>query len=999
MPLAARTVAIAIVVGLAYFFAAQLGFRAAFLAEQVTTVWAPTGIALAALLLWGITLWPAIWLAAFAANALTQVPLWVAVGIATGNTLEAVAAAWVLSRIHGFDPVFRRTRDVLAFIAIAVFASPFLSASIGVLMLCVGGVTPWERYVELWREWWSGDALGALLVGPAILTSVRAPRQGFRRRLETLALLALTVAATAVVSGRLLPISIGEPHPAFIIFPFVIFAAVRLGQPATSLVILGAAAVNVWHTMSGYLPLGEAAVHDHLLIGHAFMGVLAGSGLLLAAATTERRLLEQRRGAAYAVGNAIAASSSLEDAAPRILGALCSSLGWQAGGFWIVDPALDRLRCVAGWAQNPDKASTFLSTTKDMTITSGSGLPGRVWASGAPSWIDDVVADPGFPRADAARQSGLHGAFAFPVRHSQEIVGVVECFSESIAAVDHDLLATMAAIGYQLGDFLSRKQIETAVSDQQSRTRAILESALDAIISMDHRGRITEFNGAAERMFGHPREQAIGQELASLIIPNALRNGHRTGLAAYLHTGHGPFIDRRVETTAVRSDGSEFPVEVSITRVPTVPPLFTGFVRDMTDRDNAERERRALLEAELSARREAEAANRAKDEFLATLSHELRTPLNAIVGWTRMLLDGMLDEPSVRRALTIIDRNAHAQAQLVTDLLDVSRIIIGKLALNLCPIDLGSVIGAALDTVRPAADAKRIRITSTLGTTRLTSGDFQRLQQVVWNLLSNAIKFTPEGGVVEVKLTEADTGNLRLTVTDSGMGIDPAFLPHVFDRFRQADGSSTRQHGGLGLGLAIVRHLVELHGGTVAAESVGIGKGAALIVELPRLADGAATPVIPGTAAGERPSREIRPLAGCQIVVVEDDEDARHLLVTLLTSAGATVRDVSSVDAALTILRDQRADVVLIDAGLPGKDGYALARELRAGDSAQSQTRIAAVTAYARQEDSESLLGAGFDAHIAKPVDVRLVISTVLRLWEARSASAHAPIDSPNRGG
>jgi len=354
----------------------------------------------------------------------------------------------------------------------------------------------------------------------------------------------------------------------------------------------------------------------------------------------------------------------------------------------------------------------------------------------------------------------------------------------------------MSAIGYQMGDFLSRKQSETAVSDQQSRTRAILESALDAIISMDHRGRVTEFNGAAERMFGYPREQAIGQELASLIIPKALQGGHRTGLDTYLHTGQGPFIDRRVETTAVRSDGSEFPVEVSITRVPTVPPLFTGFVRDLTDKADAERERRARLEAELAARREAEEANRAKDEFIATLSHELRTPLNAIVGWTRMLLDGMLDEPSAKRALTIIDRNAHAQAQLVTDLLDVSRIITGKLSLNRCPIDLGSVIGAALDTVRPAADAKRIRITSTLGTTRLTSGDFQRLQQVVWNLLSNAIKFTPEGGVVEVKLSETDTGSLRLAVTDSGVGIDPAFLPHVFDRFRQADGSSTRQHGG-----------------------------------------------------------------------------------------------------------------------------------------------------------------------------------------------------------
>jgi len=305
----------------------------------------------------------------------------VAAGIATGNTLEAVAAVWVLSRLREFDPVFRRTHDVIAFMVAAVVVGPIISASVGVAMLCIGDVAPWARYSELWREWWSGDALGALIVGPTLLTLVRAPRQGFRRRLETLALIALTVVVTAVVSGRLLSISIGEPHPAFIIFPFVIFAAVRLGQPATALVILGAAAVNVWHTMSGYLPLGDAAVHDHLLVGHAFMGVLAGSGLLLAAATTERRLLEQRREAAYSVGNAIAASSTLDDAAPRILGALCASLGWQVGNFWIVDPALDRLRCVASWARNADKTSAFLSATKDMPSPPGRDCPD---ASGPP---------------------------------------------------------------------------------------------------------------------------------------------------------------------------------------------------------------------------------------------------------------------------------------------------------------------------------------------------------------------------------------------------------------------------------------------------------------------------------------------------------------------------------------------------------------------------------------------------------------------------------------
>ena len=829
MPRIAATVAIATVVAVSYLAAAKFGFGAAFLAEQVTTVWAPTGIAQAALLLYGIKLWPAVWLAAFTANAMTNVSLWAAGGIATGNTLEAVVAAWALSQLIGFDPAFARTRDGVAFVVIAVTASPIISASIGVTVLCVDQAAAWERFGELWREWWIGDALGALIVGPAILTTVRAVRErtwrvpgrrspGERRTMETIGLVLLTVVVTAV-AGRFLPTASNAP-PAFIIFPLVIVAAVRLGQPATALVTFSAAAVLVWSLMAVQQPSTAAAFEENLLLVHAFMGVLAGSGLLLAAATAERRVLES----------------------------------------------------------------------------------GRV--------------------------------------------------------------------------------------EQQTRTRAILDTALDAVISMDHHGRIIEFNPAAERMFGYPQSQAIGQELGTLIIPSALRDQHRAGLKTYLATGTGPFIDRRVETTAIRADGSEFPVEISITRVPTEPPVFTGFVRDVTDRVDAERQRRALLDAELAARREAETANHAKDEFLATLSHELRTPLNAIVGWTRMLLDGMLDEQSARRALAIIDRNAHAQAKLVTDLLDVSRIITGKLSLTLRPVDLGSVVGAALDTVRPAADAKRIRLISKLtSSARVTIGDFERLQQVVWNLLSNAIKFTPDEGIVEVELSEPGNGTLRLTITDSGIGIAPDLLPHVFDRFWQADGSPTRPHGGLGLGLSIVRHVVDQHGGTVHAESAGLGMGTRFVVELPQLVQ---SPASSDSASldEKRRSSDNRPLAGCRILVVEDEEDSRALLAAALTHSGADVRAVASASQALAALKDAWFDIVLADVGLPGKDGYALVKDIRAIDRGRSLP-IAAVTAYARPEDRERLLAAGFDAHLPKPTEPRGVIEIVLRLWKNRPA--HRP--------
>ena len=979
MPQALKTSAIAASLCIAYVVTAQLGFHAAFVADQVTTVWAPTGIAQAALLLWGVRLWPAVWLGAFAANALTDIPWWAASGIATGNTLEAVATALILSRVLGFDPALRRTRDAVAFLVVAVAAATMISATAGTAILCAAGNVPWSRYPELWREWWSGDALGALIVAPAILTTFRGERQSRRRIVEAAALVLAAAIAAAALTGRFFSPSVGEPPP-FVVLPFVIVAAVRLGQPAAAWVTLGAATVTVWNTFAGYRPFGATDVHGNLLLVNAFMAVLAGCGLLLAAAITERRVLERRRAAAYAAGNVIAGASSLEEIAPRVLQAIGANLGWQAGRLWIVHSTLGKLHCVAVWADDEQIAAELLTATRDLTFARGVGLPGRTRADCTASWIESIDGHP-----------LLRGAFAFPIHYSHEVTGVAEFFSESVAGIDRDLLTTVASIGNQIGEFLGRKQIETKVSDEQTRTRAILETALDAIITMDDRGCITEFNRAAERMFGYSREQAIGRELAVLIIPKALRAGHRNGLANFLRTGEGPFINRRIDTTAARSDGREFPVEVSITKVPTVPPVFTGFVRDVTDRVNAEKERRTLLDAELAARREAEGANRAKDEFLATLSHELRTPLNAIVGWTRMLLDGMLDETNARRALAIIDRNAHAQAQLVTDLLDVSRIITGKLSLNLGPVDVGSIVGAALDTVRPAANAKRIRIASRLtGSVQLTNGDFQRLQQVVWNLLTNAIKFTPEGGLIEVELAELGTDRLRLTITDSGAGIDPAFLPHVFDRFRQADGSSTRHHGGLGLGLAIVRHLIEQHGGTACARSEGVGKGASFTVELPRLIEESIVPLTPVLRPREARRNDDRPLQGCRILVVEDDEDARQLLSTVLSGAGATVRETASVDEALGALTEEAADVIFTDIGLPGKDGYALLRELRAGESAGSQAPMAAVTAYAREEDRDSVRAAGFASHISKPVDVHIVVQTAVALWK-RTGSPWTP--------
>jgi PAS domain S-box-containing protein len=820
-----------------YVAAATLGFRVAFVAEQVTTIWVPTGLAQTALLLWGRSLWPAVWLAAFTANALTGAPLWTAPVIATGNTLEAVAAAWILSRMR-FDPAFSRMRDGVAFVVFASALSTAVSATIGVSSLCAASVQPWARFFQLWWTWWLGDAIGSLVVAVPLLTLMRTRQSpDARDRIESGALILGTILVTQLVFGGAVE-SVKGIHPLeYVIFPFLIMAAVRRGQPTTAVVVLAAAVVAIANTLRGSGPFASQDLQEGLILLQVFLGVLACTGIVLAAAIAERETSDGRRATAHAVGEVLAAAASLSDAAPGLVRAVCDRLDWAAGTIWVIDRAAAQMLVLHGYARSIAPDSRFMTETRQTRLAKGVGLPGRVWASGKAAWIEDVVNDPNFPRAAAARESGLHGAFAFPICIGDEVHAVAEFFHLSTAIPDAALLDTMSAVGNQVGQFVARKQSEASMAEAQRRTHAILETALDAIIGMDHRGIITEFNPAAERLFGYLAAEAVGRELAELLIPVGLRDHHRAGLARYLATGTGPFIDARVETTAHHADGRELPVEVAITRVPEdYPPRFTGFVRDLTARVRAERERDNLLERELAARREAESANRAKDEFLATLSHELRTPLNAIMGWSRMLIDGSLDgEQSRRRALEVIDRNAQLQATMVADILDVSRIITGGLRLDLRPVDLGSVIGAALDAVRPAAEAKKIRMHSALaGAARLTEGDPQRLQQIVWNLLANAVKFTAAGGQVDVGL-QADDSTICITVRDDGMGIDPAFLPHVFDRFRQADGTVSRQHGGLGLGLAIVRHLVELHGGRVRAESEGQGHGATFIVELPRV--------------------------------------------------------------------------------------------------------------------------------------------------------------------
>ena len=420
-------------------------------------------------------------------------------------------------------------------------------------------------------------------------------------------------------------------------------------------------------------------------------------------------------------------------------------------------------------------------------------------------------------------------------------------------------------------------------------------------------------------------------------------------------------------------------IEASVAQTEAARLHVQELSRYITELQRSEEAREQLLLRAERARSEAEAANRIKDEFLATLSHELRTPLTSLLGWSSVLREARRDEKVLAQGLDAIDRNARVQAQLIDDLLDVSRIVSGKLNLDVRPLDICSVTRAAIAVVQPAADAKGITLDywaqPALGAISADSG---RLQQIIWNLLSNAVKFTPQGGRINVRVLQ-DGPNVKVTVNDTGQGIDPEFLPRVFDRFRQADSSTTRSFGGLGLGLAIVRHLVELHGGTVSAESDGVGKGATFSASFPLLTD--RTQPITVMHSGEIHASEFRSLDGLRVLLVDDERETREIISTVVERTGAEVKACTSAREALSTLVQWRPHVILSDIAMPDEDGYSFIGRVRSlAQNEGGETPAAALTAYARDEDRKQALAAGYQMHIAKPIAAVQLVNMIARL-------------------
>jgi PAS domain S-box-containing protein len=504
---------------------------------------------------------------------------------------------------------------------------------------------------------------------------------------------------------------------------------------------------------------------------------------------------------------------------------------------------------------------------------------------------------------------------------------------------------------------------------------AIIDSSDDAIVSKNLKGIITSWNLGAERIFGYTADEMIGQPVLRL-IPDERKN-EETHILDKLCRGER--VDH-FETQRIRKDGSVVEVSLSISPVRNAEGKIVGASK--IARDISMQKKAHQLAA--SAVKEAEQQGRMKDEFLATLSHELRTPLQAILGWTQLLLSGNCAEEELRQGIEVIDRNAHAQCRIIEDLLDMNRILSGKVRLEVQRVELIPLLEDAIENAKPAANAKNIRLQSVLDpAAQPVFGDPNRLQQIFWNLLSNAIKFTPSGGRVQI-LLERVHSHLEIRVSDTGVGIEPDFLPHVFERFRQADASSTRTQGGLGLGLAIVRHLAELHGGTVKAASAGRNLGSTFTLMLPMVViHPEATPDRrhPSAPSDSAPLGTAPQLAQVKVMVVDDEEDSRSLLKLMLTKAGAEVTTADCVQQALNVWRQSSPDVLVSDIGMPDRDGYALIREIRKLPAAQGgNTPAIALTAYTRTEDRIKAIAAGFQMHISKPADAVELMTMVASL-------------------
>jgi PAS domain S-box-containing protein len=677
-----------------------------------------------------------------------------------------------------------------------------------------------------------------------------------------------------------------------------------------------------------------------------------------------RELAERRLAAEHAVTRILADSQTLAQAVPRILKSLSECLDCVFSAFWHAERGAVQIRCTETWQASGVSLEEFAALCRSMTFERGIGLPGRVWQNGTPAWISELSADPNFPRFKMAARVGLKSGFAFPIQVKDKSLGIMEFFMHHRAAPDQRLLDMMGAIGSEIGQFIERKEAEEALAASEAITRSIINSALDAVITMDANGKVSGWNKRAEQMFGWKAEEAIGKRLDETVIPERFRERHRAGLQRYLETGRSNILDQRIEIEGLRRDGSEFPVELTVTAIQIGGAhFFSAFLRDITEQQSAKKRLRE--------------ESQAKDDFLAMLAHELRNPLNPILSAVHIMSLAGPDEPVMARARGIIDRQVRHMVRLIDDLLDLSRISRGKILLRRERVDLVPIVEAVVEDHRNEIESCGHTVTLELPAEPLwVSGDPTRLAQIVGNILQNANKFTNSGGTIRVGASPTPGKEQAVvSIRDTGIGMEPRMLERVFESFTQADRSLNHSGGGLGLGLALVKGLVDLHGGSVHASSEGLGKGSEFSISLPL-----------SMAPDAKPETEKREAPGgspCRVLLIEDHADSGAGAALFLRLSGHVVELALTGTEGIERARQFRPDVVLCDIGLEGgMDGYDVARVLRS-DPRFVGSYLVAVTGYGREEDIQRSREAGFNRHLTKPVDPK-ALEGMLREIAAR---------------
>jgi signal transduction histidine kinase/CheY-like chemotaxis protein len=727
---------------------------------------------------------------------------------------------------------------------------------------------------------------------------------------------------------------------------------------------------------------------------------------------TERRRLERRLDAQFQIARTLAESDSIGEAAPPLLQAICEGLGWEVGQMWILDRAADALCWLAMWRVASVSVAELEGASRNRTFVRGVGFPGRIRASGTSEWISDIATEPNLPRGQFAMKAGLRSAFGFPIMVDHEVLGVMEFFSLTLQPPDESVQEMMISIGNQIGQFVERRRAEAERAQIYAREQRAWHEVQTTMDLMRQVQTVTDvalahlsLDELLAELLTRVREAMNVDTVAILLLEpegdelvawaaRGLEEEVEQGVRIPVGSGFAGTVASR--KSPVRIDDMEnadvlnpLLKQKGIRSLLGVPLLVEGrvigvthvgrFTRDQfTDDDTrllqlvADRialaiDNARLFEEERTARREAEAASRAKDEFLTTISHELRTPLTPIIGWIHMIRNGILPEKETDHGHEVIEKNSQALKRLINDLLDMSAILSGKMRMEELPVLLESVVREAVDTVRPLAATRDIDVNVEFHKWRngTVTGDRARLAQVFCNLLNNAIKFSSPGGRVRV---DAETNGLEaiVSIRDTGQGITSDFLPFVFERFRQADGSKTRLHGGLGLGLALVKSFVEAHNGRVEVESAGTGQGSLFRVRLPL------------QKAQQVPQESVH------LMIVEDDADTLEMLRATLEARGFRVTACESAAQSLDVASAHRVDLVISDIGMPEMDGFQMIKRLREISGYQDVPAIA-LSGYASHKDARTALAAGFDAHVSKPVNPAELVKMVNGLLQRTS--------------